>query len=220
MNLIVDPNYDGLGSGFLRVESCDFFIRIKEVVIEMSRYTAQIDSHMGGTLSEAIQMQMLNDRNIVHHGVMSLPTAEEILRESRHHVRYYYEPCRLALLIYSAAVVFPTPAYTGTYKKLANRLHDILKNIDLGIFWHEQPELLVWIWVLGGMAAVDQVERGFFVASLARVQYRSERPSWEVMKAILMRFLWLDSACDPPGKDLWGEVRMAAVHDSIFTIGN
>lgn len=208
-NIIIGPNWNGIGSGFTAIEFYHFYIHIQEAVSEMCMYTTQVENYAQGTVHEVSFKQFADDRNAIHHKVLSIPSANEIYLETSSEVLSFspmYEPCRLALLVYSAAVIFPTPSYTGTYQKLAKRFCDVLNEIDLNVFWSDQPELLLWILVLGGLAATKCVERGFFVSHLANGRDLLNLTSWEEVVEKLKRFLWLGIACDPPGKVLWTEV--------------
>jgi hypothetical protein len=66
---------------------------------------------------------------------------------------------------------------------------------------------LLWILVLGGIAASDTEEREWFVKSIAMVVKILQIGTWEQVTEIMEGFLWLDSACDAGGRILWAEVK-------------
>jgi hypothetical protein len=199
-----------LGIGFPNVEPM-LFDPMMRVISELCRYTIQVESYIRGTLSEVNLNQFADDRNGVQHCLISLPTAEEAFAVINL-FHYIYDPCRLALMIYSAAVVFVTPTYIGTHYKLAMALRKTLDGTEMETFWHEEPDLLLWILVLGGMAALGCVERDSFVSDLAYGRRLLDIKSWDDLKDRLQTFLWLESACDPPGKDLWFEVGLLGTY--------
>jgi hypothetical protein len=79
----------------------------------------------------------------------------------------------------------------------------VLDTLDLCI---EDIKLLVWVLVMGAVAAIDTVERIWFVSMLRQVVGAVEIGSWEEMRDLLGRFLWLGSTSDVDGRVLWGEV--------------
>jgi hypothetical protein len=79
----------------------------------------------------------------------------------------------------------------------------VLNTLDLCI---EDSKLLVWVLVMGGIAAVDTLERIWFVSMLREVVGAVDIGSWEEMRDLLGGFLWLGSANDVDGRVLWEEV--------------
>lgn len=52
---------------------------------------------------------------------------------------------------------------------------------------------------------MDKRERPWFAAQLSNVINRSPLTHWKDLKSALRSTLWLDSACDMGGRDLWRE---------------
>jgi hypothetical protein len=63
----------------------------------------------------------------------------------------------------------------------------------------------LWILILGGIAALDKVERPWFVSQLGTLVKILEI-DWDGIEEILESFLWLDSTCGSGGRLLWSEV--------------
>jgi len=117
-----------------------------------------------------------------------------------------YESTRLATYIYALLITFPFSANMAPFEELAALLRNevsVLDTLDLCI---EDIKLLVWVLVMGGIAAVAAVERVWFVSMLREVVGVVEIRSWEEMRDLLGGFLWLGSANDVDGRVLWGEV--------------
>jgi hypothetical protein len=138
---------------------------------------------------------------------MSLPPGDELLLlEDEITSVSLYEAIRHAAFIYSAAVTFPLPAMTGHFHKLAGILQPLLEASKFDPCWRHCPRTLLWILVLGGIAASDTKERSWFVKSIAIVARILKIGTWEQVTEIMEGFLWLDSACDAGGKALWADV--------------
>lgn len=59
---------------------------------------------------------------------------------------------------------------------------------------------------MAAIAAIGMEEREWFVAVLHRCLSRLRIESWEALKDMLLKFLWLPSTNDADGYDLWLEV--------------
>jgi hypothetical protein len=117
-----------------------------------------------------------------------------------------YESTRLATYIYALLITFPFSANMAPFDDLTALLRNevsVLDTLDLCI---EDIKLLVWVLVMGAVAAIDTVERIWFVSMLRQVVGAVEIGSWEEMRDLLGRFLWLGSTSDVDGRVLWGEV--------------
>ena len=65
--------------------------------------------------------------------------------------------------------------------------------------------VLLWMLVLGGIAASDKPERPWFVSQLALIVRRLDITEWGSIEDTLESFLWLESACGQGGRELWDE---------------
>jgi hypothetical protein len=138
---------------------------------------------------------------------MSLPSGDELLvPEDKVKSIALYESIRHAALIYSTAVTFPLPALSGHFHKLAATLQQLLEASKFDSCWRHYPKTLLWILVLGGIAASDTKERDWFVRSLSIVAKILKIGTWQEASEIVESFLWLESACGPGGRILWAEV--------------
>ena len=150
--------------------------------------------------------RITNQRNVVQYHLLSLPPAGQFDKNFRQ--RYpVYESCRLAGLIVGVGVTFPLPAQTAPFQTLIRLLQVELQASDLESTWpgRDAVRALLWVLTIGGIAATGLPERAWFVATLRRVTVRSGLSRWQDLKQVLESMLWLESACDRAGKQLWDE---------------
>jgi hypothetical protein len=70
-------------------------------------------------------------------------------------------------------------------------------------------KILVWCTVVGGMAARDVFQRGWFAAEVARLALLVGIGGWMECKTILQTFCWMAQACDLGGEALWNEADLS-----------
>jgi hypothetical protein len=175
---------------------------------------------------------LVERRNILQHTLICLPSAGS-LNEANSNLGFVpsaaYDGIRLAVMVFSIAVMFPMPMSSGAlYKATAN----LKRELELNPFWwgpdmgfdlsNESPaaspggvrglqECLLWILVLGGIAAQDTPERLWFAKCLGMLVAAMGISEWTEVQLIMSGFLWLDSACDGGGWLLWREVEHVGV---------
>ncbi|KAE9374855.1 hypothetical protein N431DRAFT_405887 [Stipitochalara longipes BDJ] len=156
--------------------------------------------------------QIVRTRLAVQKRLLMLPTAEELRYDSETILsakRDLYECCRLTAIIFSVAVIFPTPNQFGVLQTLVRGLKAELEQKEIHNNDLDYSELLLWILVLGGIAALGKSERPWFVSHLKVVGLeRLQIHNWDSAEHILKQFLWLDSACNGGGHQLWEEVKI------------
>lgn len=194
-------------------------------------YTRIVDSYIQGVMLKADLTLIIDQRNRVHHTILSLPSAIPATPSSpsiyHHPHKIVYEATRLAALIYSVGVIFPLPAGSSPLSTLARLVQSILQlpsspsspSLSFSAstcIWASSPAastLLFWILVLGGIAAERRPERPWFVTALGHTARRASIVSWEELRRKLEEVLWFDVACEQPGMRLWGEVE-----DSLLSV--
>jgi hypothetical protein len=179
-----------------------------QVLDSIGAFTLAVDYYLQGNPFGLKLGAVARTRTAVQQRLLLLPTAEElsIPSSSSKPKPNIYECCRLAALIYGVAVVFPVPNSHGLLQELARRLIIVLRVLDIRTFGVELGGVLLWMLVLGGIAALDTPERHWFASQLAWTVRRLDVDDWEVVEDILGSFLWLDSACSQGGRLLWSEV--------------
>jgi hypothetical protein len=104
------------------------------------------------------------------------------------------------------------PPLTGIFRKLASLLKSIMEESKFDPCWQLCPKALLWILILGGIAASDTADRTWYVQNLSAVSSALNLVEWEDVVAELGSYLWLECACDPGGRGLWTEVQ----HDRLL----
>jgi hypothetical protein len=196
-----------LEHGFMLLCKIGFTAELAEVFQAMKAYTSIVEEYQDGSTTEPDLCRISNQRNFVQHRLLSLPPARNLDQDFRksHPV---YEICRLTGLIFGVGVIFPLPAQTTPFPALVKLLQAELQEPSLESDWWfpDAVGVLIWVLTLGGIAATGLPNRTWFVAALARVTARSGLSRWRDLNAVLDRILWLDSACDFGGQQLWEEV--------------
>ncbi|KAH8812298.1 hypothetical protein F5884DRAFT_307200 [Xylogone sp. PMI_703] len=186
------------------------------ILQSMADLTVIIENHVRGINSIKDFELYIRHRNTVQHRLMSLPRGEDLEYGEVSSV-CLYESIRHTAVIYSAAVTFAIPPHSGIFRTLAARLKSIMEESKFDPCWQLCPETLLWMLVLGGVAATGTADRGWYVQNLAAVSSALKLSEWEDVEDGLKEFLWLSSACEPGGRLLWMEVmndRLVQEHSS------
>jgi len=172
---------------------------------EMAKYVKMIESYVRGTTTRPDMGAMTHHRNFAQYQLLSLSPGRE--REFAFNQMYpMYEPCRLAALIFGIGVTFPLPGWAAPFPGVVLALQQALINMNIDPVSCVESDLLLWILVLGGTAAMNMLAREWFVSRLRVISLRKRLYGWEEIKVILTEILWLASACDRAGSALWDEV--------------
>lgn len=194
-----------LAAEFRKITSIGLNSEALVVLEAMAEHTAVIDSHCKGVVLISDMAGFIDRRNVLQHRLMSLPRSEELSRGDISSLSMY-EVIRHTAMIYSAAVIFPIPPHQGLFPKLAHLVHSILDASRFDPFWKACPKTVLWVLVLGGIAAVETDDRPYYVHSLVFLSRLLKITRWEDVVEVLLHHLWLDSACDAGGRALWREV--------------
>jgi len=194
-----------LGQGFEDLMSVGVTEKVVDVIHALADLTIIIDCHCRGVKHISDMAQFIDKRNAVQYQLVSLPIGEE-LPPGEVGSTNVYESVRLATMIYSAAVTFPLPPLTGIFHRLTCTLRDALEKSKSDSCWRSSPKTLLWILVLGGIAASGTNERPWYAQVLSTVSMGLELSTWYQVSVELENYLWLESACDSAGRSLWIEV--------------
>jgi len=194
-----------IGTAFAVLVPCAITEEAAGILSDMAELTAVIKCHVRGVQTIADISAFIDRRNGIQHRLMSLPAGEELRLGEVSSIRMY-EVIRYAAMIYGAAVIFPLPALQGVFVKLAGRLKATLDESKFDPAWRAYPKTLVWVLVLGGISALETAERQWYVRLLASVSSSFKVSTWEDVLEGLKTHLWLESACDAGGRNLWEEV--------------
>jgi hypothetical protein len=114
--------------------------------------------------------------------------------------------CRIGALIYMKSIIREFPSTAISSKRMVQRLKSSLTSIseDARI-----APVLLWLYFMGGIASQGSSERAWFVAHLLRMTFTIGRfPSWEGVKGVLKKVLWVEPILEKVCKMLWNEVEM------------
>jgi hypothetical protein len=175
------------------------------VLQDIADLTTIIDDHCRGSKFISDIRVLIDHRNTVQHDLLSLPTGDELEPGDVRSV-CLYDSIRHAAVIYSAAVTFPLPPLTGIFRKLSSSLKKVVDESKLDPCWQMRPKTLLWILVLGGIAATNAPERIWYVQKLSALSISLGFPDWDEVAEELGTYLWLESACEVGGRLLWMEV--------------
>lgn len=175
----------------------DVFQRIKTYLLTLEMYT-------DGSLLTVDLCAIADQRNFTQYCLLSLPSGgsfDDIFKVAHP----WYELCRLCCLILGVGVVFPLPARAAPIPTLVRLVkHEI--GLHLPYAAAESGVVLLWSLVIGGIAAINMVERSWFVLALHELALGMGICRWKEARALAKSMLWLDFACNSAGERLWYEV--------------
>lgn len=213
MNSLPSPSgsSEESASGFTDLHNLRFFPELSDLLPKIRHYSQVVEQLQNGVTPP----NMMGNRNWVIHRMLSLPSAETIIKETRfvsekfERTVFVYEVCRLTCLIYSIHVIFPTPRSRSPRERLLPLLKEAILKVDLESADQVKPlkEMLVWCLVIGGIAATGREERMWYISELKMLLTGLGMIDWQwsQLRVVLRRFAWVDVACDPGGESLWND---------------
>jgi hypothetical protein len=178
--------------------------------------------------------KVVDVRNRAHHELLSLAAWDDLDETAREGSEMAaYECCRLIAILYSTAVIFPQPAYSGWHMKLVRDVMAVLTSEVVDTWCESAPALLLWVLVvrslnpllrltsanctrfvqIAGIASFRTPEREFFKTSLQRTlrsrNYLLPKPA--VRMAALREFIWSESAGGRGFAELWDALELGSV---------
>jgi hypothetical protein len=201
-----------LGKAFRQLPECGITETMLEVLDCMEAITTGIDHYLQGKPGRLTLGQIVRTRTGIQKRLLVLPTAIELnINTTVSSCPNIYECCRLMAMIFSIAVIYPILNTYDVLQTLVRQLIAGLEAMDIESLSVDYSGVLLWILVLGGIATLGKPERSWFVSNLALINVKRVKLDWNGVEDILKSFLWLESACSPGGRRLWGEVVSFAV---------
>jgi len=179
-----------------------------EVVIKLSNYMLAVDDFVMGRPRAQSLKRLANQRNFVQHCLM-LKCPDETDRNLGEN-KAFYTTSWLAIVIYSLITVFPISHQTAPFAQLSLRIKDFTSSPAIHTRWREAPSLMLWVTVMGALAAADLPERSWYISVLERLTNRLNIGSWDDMRTELQKFLWYNSVSEPDGQRLWKEIKRSS----------
>jgi hypothetical protein len=118
------------------------------------------------------------------------------------------EACRIALLIFWNANYLVGRPESALFRRLTILLKAALETSDLQHFWDPHFELLMWVLFLGAYISAGQRERPWFAMNLARGARLVKWDNWADVRAILLRYFYIDRVYQKSFEEAWQEARM------------
>lgn len=199
-------NAENLENSFGQLGDVGLNLELVEVFQAMKIYTSMLEAYIDGCLVDPDLIQFCDQRNLIQHQLLSLPSADNLSGISLQK-KQVYEVCRISGIIYSIGVIFPLPGLTTPLTSLSRTLKHHLQYCDLNLYLSltDLIDIFLWAITIGGVAATGTHERQWFVKSLKRVAAAAQLDQWSDLKRSLKRILWLDNACDNAGQQVWNE---------------
>jgi hypothetical protein len=188
---------------------------ITSSLYELAAYTVSIESYIRGDTLRLDAQSMCDRRNLAQYNLMCIAPESGLEEENA-----LSEICRIGAIIYSIGVTFPLAGVGAPFPKLAMMLQWEIQNSGI---LDKQPllpttyHLLLWVLTMGGIAAAGRPERTWYTIVLANTMTQCQVTDWRDLKNLLMVILWLDSACDMAGRELWSEARSQMQRTSVLS---
>jgi hypothetical protein len=167
-------------------------------------YTTALDYYHRGKSGGLSLAVITKTKWALQQQLLLLPPAQELHKTPLSKLSFY-ECCRLTLHIFGLAVVFiDTSDAFSHLQTLVTRLKTWLERLYVYGYGTDSADLLLWMLIIGGIAALGKPERPWFTSRLAIVLHRLNI-TWDDAQEILERFLWQKNACGTEGRELWSE---------------
>lgn len=118
------------------------------------------------------------------------------------------EPCRIALIIFWHANYHIQQPNSAIFRSLTAQLKTGLEQSELKSLWHPHYDLLVWVTFVGACISVGKREHTWFIAYLARAAQKLYLKQSRDLKAVLMRFFYIDRLYHNKLEEIWDEVKI------------
>ncbi|CAI7643671.1 unnamed protein product [Penicillium bialowiezense] len=169
---------------------------------ELATYTASIESYIRGDTLRLNAQVMCDRRNLAQYNLMCIAPQIGMQREGA-----LSEITRIATIIYSVGVTFPLAGVGAPFSKLLKLLKREIadsKVLEMASFRESTRCLLLWALVMGGIIS-EQPDKAWYITVLADLISQCQLTDWKQFQGSLKMILWLDSACDMAGKELYSQ---------------
>jgi hypothetical protein len=201
-----NPN-EAIAQGFLTIQEYGEYNlerNTTHVFRAMASYTLALEQYLQEVPGRLNIGMISRIRGSVHQRVLLLPSLYESTKVSSQ-TPSIDNACATTALIYSIAVLFPVPKRSRPFRILVTRLRALIETEEID----KDPrisDLLLWMLMAGGIAALGTENRAWYVQQLIEYVMRWKIYEWARVEEIVRDFLWLDSACGEGGRKLWSEV--------------
>ncbi|KGY15701.1 hypothetical protein PABG_11356 [Paracoccidioides brasiliensis Pb03] len=230
----LDPNTDPNPSDIFTTANLPK--HLTRVLRHMQNYTAVIKLYTQGLLPGLELAAIADRRNWIQYQLLSLNSINEFTKypyspdpmNASHDCSYdnsiqqsenykIYEPTRIAAMIFSLIAVYPLPAANRPFRRLCRLMKGALlaaeiKRVNLNnpnlheSCWSGAEEVLLWVVLLGAIAARNTSSEEWFVEQAGNVVQVFGIQSWNQLKEVVERIMWMASVCDVNGLIVWNEI--------------
>ena len=163
----------------------------KDILLDMRMYCRQLDKVCKDVQSALASWEMNINRNLIQYRLLSLPGGQD-------------ELCRLASLIFSYGVIFPL----ANKRPLEALVRDLLRTLHSDTSEETvSDEFMLWVTVLGGIAASGSTHEEYFVHMLGCLAVKMRISKFAEVRDTMRKFVWLDCACDTCAFQLWAQAK-------------
>lgn len=198
-----------LGNGFSALHvwmSYERATQLQLVLNGMADYIRASDDFIRQAPTERNKAVMSDQRNMIHHRLMSLCLDSQEQFEGRD----LFEVTWLAAVAYSMIAIFPLAPNAARFERLAQLIKHKTCNPLLAPYWSQAPDLVLWIMVIGALCAIGSKDRIWYVTALKQERDRLGMMNWANLKLRLIEFLWLPLASDADGLELWEDIQQSS----------
>lgn len=180
------------------------------VMMKLSNIMYLVECHLRGFLKNEDLFAIQWMRFEAQHQLLSLPTGAVLIGAGQSGANSFYECCRLSAILFTRAVLFPMPRWTGVPQRLIKNIKQCVDQTHLAALISEASRsFFIWVLMLTGVAAAGLPERQWAEEMLSVFLVVQGVTRWTEIKKIVESFLWLDSACDGGAMELWDTVAAA-----------
>ena len=117
--------------------------------------------------------------------------------------------CRSAAFVYIYAALRDVPLGGRLFDKFVERLRSALDHPGFMLAWsNSHPSMLLWVLVLGSLAATGRPERSWFVSQFVGVCMILNLQSLQEMLRVLQNITWVKGFHEGLVEKLWTEVEL------------
>lgn len=186
-------------TGLLSLQDASAQVLLKALQ-RLAAYVASVEAYLNNVTSAPTVGILAEQREFVQHSMLRL---SDVFEHSQPHSPLL-KLCHRAGLVFSFTCVFPSPA--APFDALAKQIKACFQTADLGETRAEFPTLIVWVLFMGGIAASGTEHRLWYTVALDRCIRRIDIETWDMLRTLLMKHLWLPRTNDVDGIKLWNEI--------------
>lgn len=156
----------------------------------------------------------LHDFSVEEKRLVSMKRADIDQRFQSFQFDYYsgnrpvQEALRLAFIIFSNAHYNVVQPASKVARCLVEDFKAALEQTDIKGCWGDACEAFIWATFLGAHMSSGQRERPWFVMASARATQKLTAPNWMQIRAILVRFYYVDRVLQEEFRQIWEEAEL------------